>query len=74
MVPRLAALEIAGAVGLLAGIAFRPFGTAAGIGVALYSTGAVPTHLRARDVKEAPLPVVLLVVAIAPIAPGVTTF
>ncbi|MCP2342791.1 DoxX family protein [Actinomadura rupiterrae] len=71
--PRLAVLEILGAVGLLAGIAYRPLGIAAGVGVALYFLGAVVTHLRARDTKGAPVPAVILLVAIAPIALGLTT-
>ncbi|MFB9203441.1 DoxX family protein [Nonomuraea spiralis] len=71
--PRLAALEIAGALGLLAGIVFRPLGVAAGVGVVLYFAGALVTHLRARDVKGAPVPAVLLLVAVAPVALGLAT-
>ena len=45
----LGAAEIAGAVGLLIGIAWRPLGVAAGVGVTLYFVGAVIAHLRAHD-------------------------
>lgn len=47
--PLLAAAEIAGAVGLIAGFAWWPIGVAAAIGVVLYFVGAVISHLRVRD-------------------------
>lgn len=71
--PRLAALELAGALGLLIGIAYRPLGIAAGAGVVLYFAGAVLTHLRARDLKGAPMPAVLLLLAVAPTLLGLAT-
>lgn len=50
-------VKIAGALGLLSGIAYRPLGIAAAIGVVLYFLGAVITHLRAGDMKDsAPRP------------------
>ncbi|MBF9130793.1 DoxX family protein [Plantactinospora sp. S1510] len=63
--PPLAALEIAGAVGLVAGIWLAPLGVAAAIGVILYFVGAVVAHLRAGDAKgvSAPLPLLLAAVA-----------
>ncbi len=63
--PPLAALEIAGAVGLVAGIWLAPLGVAAAIGVVLYFVGAVVAHLRAGDAKglNAPLPLLLFAVA-----------
>jgi hypothetical protein len=63
--PWLAGCEFAGAVGLLAGLVYRPLGIAAAIGVVLYFIGAVITHLRAGDVKGLTLPAGLLVVAVA---------
>src|ERR1039458_10341320 len=54
--PVLAALEIAGAAGLIIGLRFAPLGIAAGIGVLVYFTGAVITHLRAKKKKKAPTP------------------
>lgn len=62
--PYLATCEIAGAVGLLAGIVVPPLGIAAAIGVILYFVGAVFFHLRARDKAVAP-PLVILVFAVA---------
>ncbi|MGH9229062.1 MAG: DoxX family protein [Acidimicrobiales bacterium] len=44
----LASLKAAGAVGLLVGIAVRPIGIAAAIGVILFFLGAIVTHVRAR--------------------------
>ncbi|WP_408897556.1 DoxX family protein [Nocardioides sp. R1-1] len=41
--------ELAGAVGLLAGLAYLPVGLAAGIGLLALLGGAVATHLRRGD-------------------------
>ena len=60
----LAACEIAGALGLLAGLVYRPLGIAAAIGVVLYFIGAVITHVRAHDSKGLTAPAGLLVLAI----------
>ena len=49
--PLLATCEIAGAVGLVAGIWCWPLGVAAAIGLLLYFFGAVLSHLRVRDIK-----------------------
>lgn len=62
--PRLASVEIAGASGLLAGLAYRPLGIAAGAGVFLYFCGAVVFHLRANDRKGLVAPSVLAVMAL----------
>lgn len=62
--PRLALLEIAGAVGLCAGFAFRPLGIAAAGGVVLYFAGALVFHGRAGDYKGTPAPAALLVAAV----------
>ncbi|MEU0991502.1 DoxX family protein [Streptomyces sp. NPDC005953] len=66
----LALLEIAAAVGLLIGIAYRPLGIAAGIGAFLYFVGAVITHLRAKDTKGSVAPGVLVLVSVAPVVLG----
>ncbi|HEY2762904.1 MAG TPA: DoxX family protein [Pseudonocardiaceae bacterium] len=62
--PYLATCEVAGAVGLLAGIVVPPLGIAAAIGVILYFAGAVYFHLRAHDKAVAP-PLVILIIAVA---------
>ncbi len=62
--PRLAAAELAGAVGLLVGLAVAPLGIAAAIGVIGYFVGAVVTHVKAGDKNIAP-PAVLGLVAVA---------
>lgn len=62
--PYFAALLLAGAVGLLVGIAFAPLGIAAAIGVILYFVGALVVHLRARDFTVLP-PLMFLALAVA---------
>lgn len=47
--PRLAAVELAGGIGLVAGLAVAPVGMAAATGLILYFAGAVATHVRASD-------------------------
>ncbi|AKU18132.1 DoxX family protein [Luteipulveratus mongoliensis] len=61
--PVLAALEIAGAIGLVAGLWLAPLGIAAAIGLVLYFVGAVGAHLRKSDTAIAPALVVGLVAA-----------
>lgn len=73
MFPVLAALQLAGAVGLLVGIFFRPLGIAAATGVVLFFVGAVIAHLRAGDAKGTPVPAALAVVSVAPLALGLAT-
>ncbi len=63
--PWLAACEVAGAIGLLVGIAWAPIGIAAAIGVVLYMTGAVIGHIRVRDYKSIGNPAFPLVMAVA---------
>ncbi|GAA2608851.1 DoxX family protein [Actinomadura fulvescens] len=62
--PRLALLKLAGAVGLLAGLAVPAIGIAAAIGVILYFAGAVITHVRARDFALAPAVVLTVAAAV----------
>lgn len=61
--PLLAALEIAGAIGLIVGFFWWPIGVAAAVGVVLYFVGAVIAHLRVGDIKNVAPAVVLGVVA-----------
>jgi uncharacterized membrane protein YphA (DoxX/SURF4 family) len=58
-------LELAGVIGVLVGLAWRPIGIAAAIGLALLSVGAVAFHLRASDgiVKSAPAVVGVILAA-----------
>jgi hypothetical protein len=48
--PILAACELAGALGIVAGIWWPPLGVAAGIGLVVYFVGAVVSHIRVGDV------------------------
>lgn len=61
----LGALEIAGAIGIVAGLWVAPLGIAAAIGLTAYFVGAVIGHIRVRDFKGMPLPLGPLVLAIA---------
>jgi hypothetical protein len=63
--PWLAFCEFAGALGLLAGIAWPPLGVAAAIGVVLYFVGAMVAHLRVGDAKGLGAPGFLLGLAVA---------
>lgn len=63
--PWLAVCEFAGAAGLLIGIVWWPLGIAAAIGVVIYFIGASIGHVRVKDFKGLPTPVVILLVAIA---------
>ncbi|MDX3846878.1 DoxX family protein [Streptomyces europaeiscabiei] len=69
--PRLALLEIAGAAGLLVGLALPPLAVAAGAGVFLYFCGAVVFHVRAHDRKGMIAPTALAVTALAATLPAV---
>jgi DoxX-like family len=60
----LAGCELAGAAGVLIGLVVGPLGLAAGVGLVLYFSGAVATHIRAKDKNYLP-PAVLAVLAIA---------
>lgn len=55
-------LELAGVVGVLAGLAWPPIGVAAAIGLALLSVGAVASHLRAQDGAADIAPAVVAIV------------
>ena len=63
--PFLASCEIAGAGGLLVGLWYGPLGVAAAIGLVLYFVAAVGAHLRKRDFKGFPTPLVILIFSAA---------
>lgn len=68
-VPALAALQAAGAAGLLLGLLGVPvIGIAAAVGLVLFFTGAVIMHLRAGAYRSIPSPAVFLVLAAATLA------
>ena len=70
----MALLDFAGTIGLLIGIAWRPVGIAAAIGVALYFIdfiSALIAHVRAKAPKGMPMPAVLLIVAVLAPAFGI---
>jgi uncharacterized membrane protein YphA (DoxX/SURF4 family) len=62
--PRLAAAEIAGGVGLLIGLKLAPLGIAAAVGLIAYFAGAIATHVKAKDNNVAP-PLVLMLISVA---------
>jgi uncharacterized membrane protein YphA (DoxX/SURF4 family) len=62
--PALAAAELAGAVGVLVGLAVTPIGIAASVGLIVYFVLAIAFHLRAHDRNFAP-PAIPLVLAVA---------
>ena len=63
--PALAALEIAGAVGIALGLWLVPLGVAAAVGLVGYFVGAVAGHLRVHDIKNLAMPLPPLVLAVA---------
>ncbi|MGW1028276.1 DoxX family protein [Streptomyces sp. NPDC002577] len=69
----LAAVKFAGALGLVVGIAYRPLGVAAAVGVVLFFLGAVGAHLRVKDGKGAAFPVILVVVSAVPVLFGLAS-
>lgn len=63
--PRLAATELAGGIGVLVGLAVTWIGVPAAVGLILYFLGAVLTHVRAHDnAIAAPLLLAGLTVAV----------
>ncbi len=65
LVPILATAELAGAAGLLAGLAIAPLGIAAATGLTAYFVGAELAHLRARDIAGLMRPLPLLALSVA---------
>ena len=70
--PALGALEVAGGIGVLAGLYWAPLGVAAATGLALFFLGAVIAHLRAGDRAVQPA-LGLLVLSIAALVLRATT-
>lgn len=67
--PMLAFLKGAGAVGLLLGLLGVPYiGVAAAVGLVLFFTGAVVTHVRARVLHNIAFPGTFLALAAASLA------
>jgi hypothetical protein len=66
--PVLAALEVAGAAGIVIGLWLEPLGVLAATGLVAYFVGAVGGHLRVRDTKNLVMPLPPLVLAIAVLA------
>ncbi|MFC7447744.1 DoxX family protein [Rhodococcus daqingensis] len=64
----LAAILLAGAAGLILGLAWAPLGVAAATGVICYFAGAVAFHLRAHDAKNLPVPLAYAAVAVVALA------
>jgi uncharacterized membrane protein YphA (DoxX/SURF4 family) len=63
--PVLAALEIAGAAGIVIGLWLEPLGVLAAACLVVYFIGALSGHLRVRDTKNLAMPLPPLVLAIA---------
>jgi DoxX-like family len=66
--PVLAAVEIAGAVGIIIGLWLEPLGIAAAAGLVAYFVGAAIGHLRAGDTKGLSMPAVPLFLSIIVLA------
>jgi hypothetical protein len=66
--PVLAALELAGAAGVLLGLWVAPLGIAAAAGLVVYFVGAAVGHLRVGDTKGLTMPALPLVLSIAVLA------
>lgn len=66
--PWLGASKAAGAVGLLVGLLVPAIGIAAGVGLALYFTGAVITVARARWYSHLPYPLLYLAPVVGSLA------
>jgi hypothetical protein len=62
---QLAFILLAGAAGLILGLAWAPIGIAAAIGVIVYFLVAIGFHIRARDTSHLPTPVAIAIIAVA---------
>jgi DoxX-like family len=62
---RIGALELTGAVGLLAGMAVPALQTAASVGLLLLLVGAVAAHLRAGDGIKGAAPALVVTILVA---------
>lgn len=64
--PYLATLKLAGAAGLVVGLAALPWlGVAAGVGLVLFFIGAILAHIRARVLYNIAFPGLYLLLAVA---------
>ena len=63
--------EIAGTIGLVAGLFWSPIGIAAAIGLMLYFIGAIISHIRVKEGFSTPL--IMLLIAVAALALRATT-
>jgi hypothetical protein len=61
----LAALLVAGAVGLVVGLSWRPLGIAASGALVAYFLVAIGAHVRAHDERNLPVPIVMELLAAA---------
>jgi hypothetical protein len=61
----LAGTLLAGAGGLLLGLAWAPLGIVAGVAAATYFAVALAAHVRADDLENAPTPMVMELLALA---------
>jgi DoxX-like family len=64
MLSPLALLKLAGALGLLIGIAVPALGVAAAAGLVLFFGSAITAHIRVRDYSSIPTPATFLLLAI----------
>src|SRR5215217_8094746 len=71
--PVLAALELAGAAGVLIGLWLGPLGVADAAGLVVYFVGAVVGHLRVGDTKGLTMPLLPLVLSVAVLALRIAT-
>jgi hypothetical protein len=62
---QLAWILLAGAAGLIAGLAWRPIGVAAAIGLVVYFLLAIGAHVRAGDLRILPVPIGMELLAVA---------
>ncbi|MDT5337705.1 MAG: hypothetical protein QOD90_3210 [Mycobacterium sp.] len=67
------ALEVAGAVGLAAGLVVPAIGIAAAAGLALLMIGGIGAHARAKDLRNAGPAALLAVLAVATVVVRVAT-
>lgn len=72
-IPVLAALELAGATGILLGLWLEPLGIAAAAGLVAYFIGAIIGHLRVGDTKGAAMPAMPLLLSITVLVLRVVT-
>jgi hypothetical protein len=68
LIPYLALLLIAAAAALLLGLLWPPLGIAAAAGLTGYFIIATAAHLRVRDLRNLPTPLVYLALAVATLA------